>query len=56
MIRIQVFMNIQAAFDNAPVMERKIAWDDSLQFPYQETTRVMKTLYGKNSVIRFEIE
>lgn len=56
MIRIQVFMNLQAALDNAPVMERKITWDDSLQYPFQETSKVMKTLYGKNSVIRFEIE
>lgn len=55
MIKIQVFMSLQEALDNAPVMERKIIWEDSLQFPFQENSKVLKALYGKNSIIRFEI-
>lgn len=56
MVRIQVFMNADAAKSGSSVLGRLFSWDDSLIFPAHETIKVMKAIYGKSAVVRFEIE
>ena len=56
MIRLIVYLNREAQANGKPVLERIIHQDASLRFPFEETTRVMKSLFGSSSVIVIEYE
>lgn len=51
MIRVLVYMNRESS----PVYERMIKWDESLKFPFEDTVKVLKCLYGQCSLVVFEI-
>lgn len=56
MITLLVFMNPEAQKTGHRVLERRFVWDDSLRFPFEETVRVMKALYGSTAVIQINVE
>lgn len=51
MITIKVFMNLNAFAANQRVFERRIEWDQSLKFPFEDCIRVFKYLFGSESVV-----
>jgi len=56
MIRLLVFNSRDALKGGRPELERIIQWDSSVRFPFEETTKVMKALYGVKSLIVVEYE
>ena len=51
MITIKVFMNLNAFAANQRVFERRIEWDRSVKFPFEDCIRVFKYLFGSESVV-----
>lgn len=49
---VKVFANQQAMFDNKALMERHIDVPIDLQFPYRETVKILRMLYGASSVVQ----
>lgn len=56
MIVVKVFLNPTAQSTNTRVLERRIQWDPSIQFPFDATFNVMKHLFGRDAVVVFELE
>ena len=56
MIRLLVYNSRDAQQTGKADLERIIQWDSSVHFPFEETTKVMKALYGVKSLIVFEYE
>lgn len=56
MIRVIVYLNREAQAAGQSVLERIVDHDNSLRFPFEETTKVLKTLYGSKSLIVIEYE
>lgn len=54
MITIKVFMNLDAFASNSRVFERRIEWDSSVKFPFEDCLRVFKCLFGKDAVLSFD--
>lgn len=56
MIRLLVYGSRDALKSGRPELERIVSWDSSVRFPFEETTKVMKALYGSKSLIVLEYE
>lgn len=56
MIRLLVYNSRDAQQTGKADLERIIQWDSSIRFPFEETTKVMKALYGAKSLIVLEYE
>ena len=55
MIKIKVFMNLDAFASNQRVFERQIEWDSSVKFPFEDCLRVFKCLFGQNAVLSIDL-
>lgn len=55
MITIKVFMNLDAFASNHRVFERRIEWDSSVKFPFEDCLRVFKCLFGQNAVLSIDL-
>ena len=55
MITIKVFMNLDAFAANQRVFERRIEWDQSIKFPFEDCLRVFKCLFGQNAVLSIDM-
>lgn len=55
MITIKVFMNLDAFAANQRVFERRIEWDQSIKFPFEDCLRVFKCLFGQNAVLSIDL-
>lgn len=51
MITIKVFMNLDAFAANQRVFERRVEWDQSVKFPFEDCVRVFKCLFGQGAVV-----
>ena len=56
MIRLLVYNSRDAQQIGKPDLERILQWDSSVRFPFEETTKVMKAIYGPKSLIVLEYE
>lgn len=54
MITIKVFMNLDAFAANQRVFERRIEWDQSVRFPFEDCVRVFKCLFGSGAVLTID--
>lgn len=50
-IEIIVYQNSAALANNRRLFARSLDWDCNLQFPYDDTQRVLRCLYGSSCVI-----
>lgn len=55
MITIKVFMNLDAFAANQRVFERRVEWDQSVKFPFEDCLRVFKCLFGPGAVLSIDM-
>lgn len=51
-VQIYVFPDSSAMAQNRKSFARSLDWDSSLAFPYEDTMRVLRCLFGNNSIIQ----
>lgn len=53
MLKISVFATQSTMTQGVFLFERHVDWNPNLAYPYEETTKVLRALYGPKCIVQF---